>query len=119
MKIRILFSTVFWISLLLLCKQAISQPMATHATRQGEITLHSLLTNTPGLPHHEATPSYFSPNQYYGSTKEEYMTLFWDKELLWKPDLDRKYTSLGCFVVGVILEKIMALPVVIGPDRHS
>lgn len=71
-----------------------------------EITIHQLLTHTSGIIHYEGIKNYYSKygqEQFYS---KEYLKLFWNQPLLFKPGTSYQYSSFGYFVLGVILQNV-------------
>jgi CubicO group peptidase (beta-lactamase class C family) len=71
------------------------------------ITVRHLLEHKSGIPHHYiGIPRYFEVHDKYFHTPLEFMKHFWDIELLHDPGERSTYTSLGYYVLGVILETV-------------
>jgi len=75
-----------------------------NATR---ITIRHLLFHTSGIPHHMfAIPNYFGEADQIFHTPIEYLKLFWENDLLHEPGERMTYTSLGYYILAVILERV-------------
>ncbi|MBK7816330.1 MAG: beta-lactamase family protein [Sphingobacteriaceae bacterium] len=75
------------------------------ATSGKIITIHQLLTHTSGIPNYHIIPDY-DANQGRAYTRSEYMDLFKNQKLMFKPGTQYYYTNLGYFVLGCIAEKV-------------
>ncbi|MDD7914795.1 serine hydrolase [Polaribacter ponticola] len=71
-----------------------------------QITVHHLLTHTSGIPEFLMIPNFmkeYSRNTY---TPNEFISLFSDLPLQFKPGKKFSYSNSGYFLLGVLIEKI-------------
>ncbi len=72
-----------------------------------KVTVHHLLLHQSGIPHHYvAIDKYFGNVDQVDHTREEYIALFAHVPLLHEPGAQTTYTSLGYYLLGVILEVV-------------
>lgn len=71
-----------------------------------KITIHHLLSHTSGLGHYEMIPGFYSSYSYLPFRHTDFLKLFKDAPLLFEPGSRYNYSSLGYYLLGVILEKI-------------
>ncbi len=70
----------------------------------GEITIKQLLIHTSGLPHNEGIKNYWHTKSKLQMTPEEIITEINALDLLFKPGSKMSYSSLGYYLLSVILE---------------
>lgn len=70
------------------------------------ITIHQLLSHTSGMPHYGAISGFFPKFSRQPYEPEEYIRLFWELDLLFKPGTKYSYSSFGYYLLGVILERV-------------
>ncbi|MGE5400367.1 MAG: serine hydrolase domain-containing protein [Ignavibacteriales bacterium] len=71
-----------------------------------KITIQHLLSHTSGLGHYEVIPGFFQYNSYLPYKHTDFIKLFWNQPLLSEPGTKFRYSSLGYYILGVILEKV-------------
>lgn len=71
-----------------------------------EITIHQLLTHTSGLPHNEAIPDYWNVKSKLQMTDAQFVDEINQLELLFQPGTTMKYSSLGYYLLALILEEV-------------
>lgn len=72
----------------------------------GEITIHQLLTHTSGLPHNEAIADYWQTKSRLQLSASEVVEEINGLKLISQPGEKFLYSSLGYFVLSIILEEI-------------
>ena len=70
------------------------------------ITIHHLLTHTSGTPNYTSFPGFFRNSSRDPYKPEEFMSVFADSTLEFKPGERFAYSNSGYFILGVIIEKI-------------
>ncbi|MBM4171285.1 MAG: beta-lactamase family protein [Ignavibacteria bacterium] len=70
------------------------------------ITIRQILSHTAGIPHYQSMPDFFYFNSFLPYKHDEFLKLFWDRELLFEPGTDFSYSSFGYYLLGFILETI-------------
>lgn len=70
------------------------------------ITIHQLLSHTSGMPHYGAISGFFPKFSRQPYEPEEFIRLFWELDLLFKPGTKYSYSSFGYYLLGVILEHV-------------
>ncbi|MEM6724617.1 MAG: serine hydrolase domain-containing protein, partial [Bacteroidota bacterium] len=73
------------------------------------VTVHHLLTHTSGIPSYTGFPNFFEELSRDPYTPDEFVKLFADKELEFKPGSQFAYNNSGYFLLGVIVEKITGM----------
>lgn len=68
-----------------------------------KITIHHLLSHTSGISHY--FPEFYNNYSRNFYTPKEYLEVFQNKDLLFEPGSNYKYSSFGYVILGVILEK--------------
>ncbi|MGA2297629.1 MAG: serine hydrolase domain-containing protein [FCB group bacterium] len=74
------------------------------------ITIHNLLNHTSGIPHYEVFPDFYFKQSREEYAPKEFIKLFWNQNLLFKPGTNFKYTSLGYYVLTYIIQQITGKP---------
>ena len=69
------------------------------------ITIKNLLNHTSGLQHYEVFPEFYFKQGRENFLPKEFMKMFWDKNLLFKPGTKFKYSSLGYYILAYIIER--------------
>lgn len=71
-----------------------------------QITVHHLLTHTSGIPNYTAFPNFFKDicRNYYSPA--DFVKLFWEMPLEFKPGEKFAYSNSGYFLLGYIIEKV-------------
>jgi CubicO group peptidase (beta-lactamase class C family) len=71
-----------------------------------KVTIRQLLTHTSGIPNYDIMKDFFPriSRQYF--TREEYIKLFIDSALVFKPGTQYAYSSWGYFTLGYIMERV-------------
>ena len=70
------------------------------------ITIHHLLTHTSGTPNYTSFPGFFRNSSRDPYIPEEFVGVFADSTLEFKPGERFAYSNSGYFLLGVIIEKI-------------
>ena len=74
---------------------------------QGDkIAIHHLLSHTSGMPHYGGIPGFFEKYGRQHFTHREFVELFWDLDLIYKPGEEYSYSSFGYYLLGYILERV-------------
>ncbi len=71
-----------------------------------EITIEQLLTHKSGLPHNEAIKDYWLIKSKLQMTSEQVITEINAVDLLFEPDSEMRYSSLGYYLLASVLENI-------------
>ncbi|HVO74182.1 MAG TPA: serine hydrolase domain-containing protein [Ignavibacteriaceae bacterium] len=72
-----------------------------------KITIHHLLLHLSGIgQHYNIIPEYFDKQDKLFHTQKEYLQLFWDKPLAHEPGKGMTYSSIGYYLLAVIMERI-------------
>lgn len=88
-------------------KGSVSDYIPEYPKLQGEkVTIHHLLSHTSGMVHYDGIPNFFDNPGRLLYKPEEFMRLFWNKDLLFEPGSQFSYSSLGYYLLGVILERV-------------
>ncbi len=71
-----------------------------------QITVHHLLTHTSGIPNYTGFPNFFKDicRNYYSPA--DFVKLFWEMPLEFKPGEKFAYSNSGYFLLGYIIEKV-------------
>ncbi len=72
----------------------------------GDITIHQLLTHTSGLPHNETIKDYWQVKSRLEVTTSQMIEEINQLKLLSKPGKEFSYSSLGYYLLAIILEQI-------------
>lgn len=75
-----------------------------------KITIRQLLSHTSGMPNYEIIPDFFPRISRQKFSREEYLKVFIDSPLLFKPGTQYSYSSWGYFTLGYILENVTHKP---------
>ena len=79
--------------------------------KASKITLHDLLLHQSGIKHHyDAMPDYFGYHDAVFHTPREYLDLFAEAPLAHEPGEGYTYTTLGYWLIGLILESATETP---------
>ena len=70
------------------------------------ITCHHLLAHTSGIPNYTSFPQFMEEISRDPYTPEEFVKMFADKELEFRPGEKFSYSNSGYFLLGVIIEKL-------------
>lgn len=70
------------------------------------ITTHHLLTHTSGIPNYTSFQSFMKEKSRDHYTPKEFLKVFNEKELDFKPGEKFSYSNSGYFLLGVLLEEI-------------
>lgn len=70
------------------------------------ITIRQLLSHTSGMPNYDIIKDFFPKISRRNFTREEYIQLFMDSALVFKPGTNYYYSSWGYFTLGYIMEKV-------------
>lgn len=68
------------------------------------ITIHQLLTHTSGIPHNEAIANYWQEKSRLNLNTEAVLNEINKLDLLFSPGQEMKYSSLGYYLLSIILE---------------
>jgi CubicO group peptidase (beta-lactamase class C family) len=71
-----------------------------------EITIEQLLTHKSGLPHNEAIKDYWLKKSKLQMTPEQVITEINTVDLLFEPDSEMRYSSLGYYLLASVLENV-------------
>lgn len=71
-----------------------------------EITIKQLLTHKSGLPHNEAIEDYWLKKSKLQMTPEQVITEINAVDLLFEPDSEMRYSSLGYYLLASVLENV-------------
>ncbi len=71
-----------------------------------KVTIRQLLTHTSGIPNYDIIKDFFPriSRQYY--SREDYLKIFIDSSLVFKPGSHYAYSSWGYFTLGYIMERV-------------
>jgi CubicO group peptidase (beta-lactamase class C family) len=72
----------------------------------GEVTIEQLLTHTSGLPHNEGIDGYWQIKSKLPMTREQAISEINALDLLFTPGSAMGYSSLGYYLLAVVLENI-------------
>jgi CubicO group peptidase (beta-lactamase class C family) len=70
------------------------------------ITIHHLLTHTSGTPNYTSFPGFFRDSSRDPYAPEDFVSVFADSTLQFKPGEKFAYSNSGYFLLGVIIEKV-------------
>ena len=71
-----------------------------------KITIHHLLIHSSGIPNYTAIPNFMKDKSRNSYTPEEFLSVFADLPLDFKPGKEYSYSNSGYFLLGVIIEKV-------------
>lgn len=71
-----------------------------------DITIHHLLTHTAGLPHNEGIKDYWLVKSKLHLNTQQVIAEINDLGLLYPPGTQWRYSSLGYYLLAVVLEKV-------------
>ncbi len=72
----------------------------------GHVTIHQLLTHTSGIPNYDIIKDFFPRISRQNFTRAEYVNIFIDSALAFKPGTHYAYSSWGYFMLGYIMERV-------------
>lgn len=70
------------------------------------VTIKQLLSHTSGIPNYDIIKDFFPRISRQNFTREEYLKIFIDSPLVFKPGTHYAYSSWGYFTLGYIMEKL-------------
>lgn len=71
-----------------------------------KITIRQLLSHTSGMPNYDIIKDFFPKISRYNFTRDEYIKLYMDSSMVFKPGTSYYYSSWGYFTLGYIMEKV-------------
>jgi CubicO group peptidase (beta-lactamase class C family) len=71
-----------------------------------QVTIHHLLTHTSGIPSYTGFPNFFADMSRDPSEPDEFLEVFWDKELEFEPGSEWRYNNSAYFLLGAIIERV-------------
>lgn len=74
------------------------------------VTIHQLLAHTSGLPHNEALPAYWGTTSRLHLTEDQALKEICKLSLLATPGSRMKYSSLGYYLLALVIEKVYKKP---------
>jgi len=87
--------------------KTISDYIPSYSEKNGrQITIRQLLSHTSGIPGYEIIPDFFPRISRQNYTREDYIKLYMDSTLLFKPGTNYNYSSWGYYTLGYILERV-------------
>ncbi len=87
--------------------KTISDYIPEYSKKNGSlVTIRQLLSHTSGIPNYDIIKDFFPrvSRQYF--TREDYIKLFIDSALVFKPGTSYYYSSWGYFTLGYIMERV-------------
>lgn len=75
-------------------------------TNGSQITIRQLLSHTSGMPNYDIIPDFFPRISRKNYTREEYIKIYMDSALQFKPGSQFFYSSWGYFTLGYIMERV-------------
>ncbi len=70
------------------------------------VTIKQLLSHTSGIPNYDIIKDFFPRISRQNFTREEYLKIFIDSPLVFKPGTHYAYSSWGYFTLGYIIERV-------------
>jgi CubicO group peptidase (beta-lactamase class C family) len=70
------------------------------------VTIRQLLTHTSGIPNYDIIKDFFPRISRQNFTREDYLKIFIDSALSFKPGTQYAYSSWGYFTLGYIMERV-------------
>ncbi len=70
------------------------------------VTIKQLLSHTSGIPNYDIIKDFFPRISRQNFTREEYLKIFIDSPLVFKPGTHYAYSSWGFFTLGYIMERV-------------
>lgn len=71
-----------------------------------KVTIRQLLSHTSGIPNYDIIPDFFPRISRQRYAREDYVKVFADSALAFKPGTQYLYSSWGYFTLGYIMEKV-------------
>jgi CubicO group peptidase (beta-lactamase class C family) len=71
-----------------------------------KVTIKQLLSHTSGIPNYDIIKDFFPRISRQNFTREDYIKVFMDSTLAFKPGSHYAYSSWGYFTLGYIMEKV-------------
>lgn len=71
-----------------------------------KVTIRQLLSHTSGMPNYDAISDFFPRISRQKYTREEYVKVYIDLPLAFKPGTQYAYSSWGYFTLGYIMERV-------------
>lgn len=71
-----------------------------------QITIRQLLSHTSGMPNYDIIPDFFPRISRKNYTREEYIKIYMDSALQFKPGSQFFYSSWGYFTLGYVMERV-------------
>lgn len=71
-----------------------------------KISIRQLLSHTSGMPNYDIIKDFFSKISRQNFTRDEYIKLYMDSSMVFKPGTSYYYSSWGYFTLGYIMEKV-------------
>ncbi len=71
-----------------------------------KVTIRQLLSHTSGIPNYDIIKDFFPKYSRQNFTREEYVKLYMDSTLVFKPGTNYYYSSWGYFTLGYIMERV-------------
>jgi CubicO group peptidase (beta-lactamase class C family) len=71
-----------------------------------KVTIKQLLSHTSGIPNYDIIKDFFPRISRQNFTREDYVKVFMDSTLAFKPGSHYAYSSWGYFTLGYIMEKV-------------
>jgi CubicO group peptidase (beta-lactamase class C family) len=70
------------------------------------VTIKQLLSHTSGIPNYDILKDFFPKISRQNFSREEYLKIFIDSSLVFKPGTQYAYSSWGYFTLGYLMERI-------------
>jgi CubicO group peptidase (beta-lactamase class C family) len=70
------------------------------------VTIKQLLSHTSGIPNYDIIKDFFPRISRQNFTREDYIKVFIDSSLVFKPGTHYAYSSWGYFILGYIMERV-------------
>lgn len=71
-----------------------------------KISIRQLLSHTSGMPNYDIIKDFFPKISRQNFTRDEYIKLYMDSSMVFKPGTSYYYSSWGYFTLGYIMEKV-------------
>lgn len=75
-----------------------------------KVTIRQLLNHTSGIRNYDIIPDFFPRISRTNYSREDYLKIFIDSSLAFKPGTSYSYSSWGYFTLGYIMEKVTGKP---------